>query len=396
MRHGIKTMAVMAAGIFLLFQGMKFNPAPERLLPDDAVISFLPKSTGTYNIGRQFFLWTDSSRSDFEGQIKRTLDVWIYYPSDIIKSGSEKILTDSTWREYHTQSIEKRFGHEASEILSLIKTRSVTNSRPFRMQKGFPTLIFAPGYSWLPLDYSIIIEDLVSRGFAVVAFTSHDLSSEIMQPGDNFIGGSPLSDKTYSQTADDFIFIKNKIKEVSGNSSTPFFGVLSCERIGVFGHSAGGAAALMAAGKDSTIDAACNLDGDYPGRYGRNPHQALLYITSQPFTLKDIPAEKWDNEKSEARRKKIWETIKTDSKHPVRIKVPGMYHSNFQDAAIVPKALLAEEVLNKKIGVIDGKAGLFMISDLIASFFKNEFSVEDTPLFSSVLEKYPGLYIPAP
>lgn len=359
----------------------------------------LPPWQGRYNVGRQLYYWTNYSMIHGENNTEsgRTLAVWVYYPSGYSDKRKEDLFSDKEWKEKHKEFIKKRYGEEASIALAEAETDALTGIPVLRENGKLPLLIFAPGYSWLPLDYSIMIEELASRGYIVAAFASPGVASVIMNPSRSFITVTGFSEYTYRAVADDFLFVKDRMRQLAENHDDIFNGIIDIERTGFFGHSISGAAAVVAAAEDKKVKAACNLDGDYSGSFSVYPSQPLLYITSQPFNIPpDIPADKWDEDRSEGRRKKVWESVKSNSVLPVRIRVIGMYHSNFQDAAIMPRETLPKEALEKRLGKIDGKRGLILSADLIDAFFKRNLYNTGSDFVLNAAKQYPEVITEIP
>lgn len=107
-------------------------------------------------------------------------------------------------------------------------------------------------------------------------------------------------------------------------------------RVGVWGHSLGGAAAWAAAAKDADILAAANLDGDLMDRFRElRPTQALLLLSngsSLPSTASVLERHGW--ERSEARRSADWRAVAASARFRLRVRISHAGHMSFSDLAL--------------------------------------------------------------
>ena len=340
-----------------------------------AVNFSLPKPAGKYGVGRQLTFLSDENR-------KREIAVWIYYPADALKNLSEEPILPQKWAEGYRNSLEKRLGKSAANALLSAKTNSKTGAEILSAKEIFPVLIFAPGANWLPTDYSATIEEIVSYGYVVVAFSASPLSPVVLKSNGQIVDSQKVDDSTYALIAEDFRFIANQLEKLNQDSSLKIKGQIDLNKIGAFGHSIGGAAAVLAASGEPKIKASANLDGDFAGdSINAAPAQAILYLTTEPPNLSGAPFEKWDEDRSENRRKGVWEKIRANSVEAFRVRMAKMYHSNFQDAALLPPDSIPENFRKTRFGAINGKRGVELTTKLLIEFF-------DSQLKSSVSDKF--------
>ena len=132
----------------------------------------LPKPTGESAVGRTQFDWTDESRADPENQSgHREIVVWVWYPA-APRSGAEpaewmpRKWGELFWSDYlnaHPNAAEAGKQHP----INTIRTHAYTDAPAASSQRPYPILLFAPGMGDTPLDYSGVIEDVVSHGYIV-------------------------------------------------------------------------------------------------------------------------------------------------------------------------------------------------------------------------------------
>ena len=169
-----------------------------------------------------------------------------------------------------------------------------------------------------------------------------------------------------------------------------FAGHLDLSRIGAFGHSIGGAAAVLAAARVPAIRAAANLDGDFAGAAAvEQPRVPLLYITSQPPNRPAVPMSAWEDESSEMRRDRIWRNLASRSPDAQRVRIGGLFHSNFQDEALLPASAMPPKLRRARFGSIDGARGLDLTARLLAGFFAQGMAGPPAEDVASTVAQFP-------
>jgi dienelactone hydrolase len=141
----------------------------------------------------------------------------------------------------------------------------------------YPVLLFAPGSGTTPLDYSAIIEDVASHGYVVLGVESPDYGrASIFADGRVVMGHDPVQRATregarpstalaihaWEEAArvfgEDLSFA---LQHVSALGDVPLSRAADLTRVGVFGHSLGGAAALQCAHDNPRVRAVFDIDG---------------------------------------------------------------------------------------------------------------------------------------
>jgi hypothetical protein len=105
------------------------------------------------------------------------------------------------------------------------------------------------------------------------------------------------------------------------------------------------------------------------------------------------PVEQWDEDRSEVRRQRVWEAVKAKSQKTFRVKVPAMFHSNFQDAALLSPDSMPENLRKNRFGKIDGLKGVNLSKELLIKFFEAELNGIQPDEFFAVQNKYPEIKI---
>lgn len=384
----MKKFSLFIFFLFVLITSACFTQNSAQTNNGEAIDFSLPHPEGKFGVGRQLIHLSDESRNN------REIAVWIYYPSkEKQKSSAEKILPD-VWGNSYKTLLDKRLGHTASNALVNAKTFAKTGADIIQNNETFPVLIFAPGANWLPTDYSLTIENLVSYGYVILAFASSPLSPVVQLSDGKFAESPRVNDETYKIVSDDFRFIANQIEKLNTDNSLKIKGRLDVKKISAFGHSIGGAAAISAATDMPQILTAINLDGDFSGETANaQPTQEILYLTTEPPNLNGAPIETWDSDRSETRRKLVWEKINANSQRAFHVRLATMFHTNFQDVAVLPPTSMPENLRQNRFGKIEGTKGIKIVNDLILNFLEFKFQRRSLDDFLNLEKQYSEIRI---
>lgn len=345
--------------------GCTEQSVPEDVGPVATPVTPVPQGLG---IGRAAVAWTDTTRAEADtASGKRELRGLLYYPAQKKAEDGGPAL-DAAWADAYRPSLVRRVGPAAAD--AFLKMRWHSGDGVPAAGGRFPVLVFAHGYHQPPTSYMALIEHLVARGYVVFAIAAPGFAEVVPLADGRIAANLPLSDEGYSKFAQDIASAVAEVPKLDAVPGHPFAGHLDAARIGVFGHSLGGAAAVLAAARMPSIRAAANLDGDYAGASAdEQPRVPLLYVTTQPPNREASPKSDWDDERNEVRRAGIWRHLAAASPRALRVRVGGMFHANFQDEALLPVSAIPQKLRGTRFGSIDGVRGLELTSRLLAGFF---------------------------
>ncbi|GAB3169541.1 alpha/beta hydrolase [Telluribacter humicola] len=336
--------------------------------------SVTPKPTGPWEVGVRLLEWTDTTRVDpTDSTHFRTLPVWIWYPAPKgTKTTPHPPLPDD-WRSEQGKYLDKKIGTTASRFLQNLNVWSVPEA-PVALDEGtFPVLLFGPGHTWLPTDYSTIIEDIVSHGYIVVGYVPTGFPG-VTKLANGKIVPSTLSVHQQDITFEDALFVRRNLNRLAAGWLK---GVMNITQIGMFGHSQGGIASTVVAGKDSTLQVFVNLDGDLMGSALKvKVQQPALLLSNDERIGIQAATEKMDREgreRSEYRRHADWVRATDDTKVSLRVRINGIRHLNFNDLALVPAGQMTAAERKDKLGTADGAESLQTISTITRQFFDSYF-----------------------
>jgi pimeloyl-ACP methyl ester carboxylesterase len=112
--------------------------------------------------------------------------------------------------------------------------------------------------------YTSLAEDLASHGYVVVGFDAPYRTSVVVFPDGRVVERAPLDnfDELVKEWSADIGFALDQLGRLNeSDPSGKFQGRLDMQRVGVFGHSLGGATTLQFCHDDSRCKAAIDVDG---------------------------------------------------------------------------------------------------------------------------------------
>lgn len=228
-------------------------------------------------IGRITRLLTDNKRkellNDTDG--KRKIIVSIFYPTDEDVNETKQAIYMDLFYPREEEFI-KRFadrknfaGQQVSEsYLRSIKINSYNNIPISRKEVLYPVIIFSPG---LGMDRDCIIyniERLVRAGYVVFTLGHlYEADFAILPDGTIIEQAKKIADSTFEEKQqlidirkEDILFLLDELK-ILRNEDELIKGKLDLNKIGIMGHSLGGAAVLNVASEDTRIKAVIMFDG---------------------------------------------------------------------------------------------------------------------------------------
>ena len=226
----------------------------------------LPEPTGPCPVGTTALQLTDTFRPDpwAAGVTARELMVSLWYPAVPSNGPRAQYMTPA---ESELQLTSRGITGLRPDALSATRTNAAVDATPEGTQHGHPLVVLSPGFTNSRSALTALAEDLASHGY-VVAGIDHTYESY----GTAFPDGRVTTclarqarqrdsgkEKVMASRAADVSFA---LSELTGaHPACPGAGLIDPSRIGMAGHSAGGAAAIAAMLADSRIRAGIDMDG---------------------------------------------------------------------------------------------------------------------------------------
>ena len=354
----------------------------------------LPAPTGPSAVGRVEYAWTDQARIDPlapRAGTKRSLVVWAWYPAVRVPGARPAPYLPPRWANVSDQQ-RGTIGQQLFQSADSIRTNSSTQAALAPGAARYPVLIFEPGFGTIPTQYTTLLEDLASHGYIIFAITPTYSADAVVFPDGRMVEASPAGSLPESNTglqaastrlvmvwARDVIFVMNQLQRMNASRGQLFSGRLDLARLGVFGHSFGGATAAQVCRMDARCKAGIDLDGDL---FGSVVHTGL----TTPFMVlqSDRGACTDANCRSmQGRVRAVLRTLRPGTGYD--LSITNMEHFNFSDYAVEFTPLRLFGVL----GSIDGMRGLQITRAYVRAFFDTYLSNRPSPLLQGPSRAYP-------
>ena len=177
--------------------------------------------------------------------------------------------------------------------------------------------------------------------------------------------------------AADLRFVLDQLVLVnSGAIPSPLTGRLDLTRVGLYGHSTGGGAVVLACSQDKRCQAGLGMDA----WLGPVPPPVINQGLTQPFLF--MRSETWSTAQNDA----LLDTLYTGARAGVmRMTIRGTKHYDF---TMLPLLTPLAPVLGLK-GPIDGQRGMAIITDYLLAFFDQTLKGQAQPLLTGPSSGYP-------
>ena len=233
----------------------------------------LPGPTGPHRIGTTSLYLVDLSRQDpfVPTHPVRELMIQLWYPTP---NGDEhhpaSYMPDGAARHFAAVTLPQWVNQTVpAEPFLALQTHGRDSAPILRVDGGLPVVLFSPGYGLDRSSTTGLAEDLASSGFVVATIDHTHDSGEVEFPDGrvelNTIGlpsPSQLFELIQVRVAD-ARFVLDQLEHL--NAPGPFQNTLDLSRIGMFGHSAGGATTAETMLEDGRVKVGVNLDGTLAG-----------------------------------------------------------------------------------------------------------------------------------
>lgn len=354
----------------------------------------LPTPTGPYAVGRVEYAWTDQARADPlspHAGTKRALVVWAWYPAARVPGARPAPDLPPRWATVSDQQ-RGTIGAQLFQSADSIRTNSIAQAPLAPAAARYPVLIFEPGYGLIPTQYTTLLEDLASHGYIIFAITPTYSADAVVFPDGRVVERSPAGSLPESGTgeqaagnrlvmvwAQDVIFIMNKLQRLDAARGQLFSGRLDLARLGVFGHSFGGATAAQVCHMDARCKAGIDLDGDLSGSVVQTGLTTpFMVLQSDRGACRDASCRTMQGQVQA-----ILRTVPPGGRYD--LSIAGMEHFNFSDYAVEFTPLRLFGVL----GSIDGTRGLQITRAYVRAFFDTYLTKRPSRLLQGPSRSYP-------
>jgi dienelactone hydrolase len=350
----------------------------------------LPAPTGPFAVGRAIYDWMDEQTLDTLARAvgtKRELLVWIWYPAEAGQSAAVDDYLPAQVRAPASPAsgplifrlLSRVFGLLTRD-LSKVHGHSLRNADVSPQQRSYPVVIMRAGASLEVWHYSTLAEDLASHGYVVVGFDAPYRTGVVVFPDGRVITRRPennpelfsgkeltvLADKLLAAWTGDIAFVLGRLERLNAvDPSGKFTGRLDMTRLGIFGHSFGGATAAQFCSQDSRCKAGIDVDGSLHGSVIQTGiHRPFMFLGSEDGDF---------SSDAEVRQiladiESVYDRLPADAR--LRIAIRGANHFTFSDDGALLKSHVMRGALRVlgKLG-IDGRRQLAVTAYCVRSFF---------------------------
>ncbi|MCX5386423.1 alpha/beta hydrolase [Streptomyces sp. NBC_00083] len=243
----------------------------------------LPRPTGPYALGSDTLHLVDHSRRDpWVPSQDRELMVTLTYPAE--RPGAGRAAAYTTAAE--APVLLRQLGVDPARLgdVEATTTHARAGVRPARGRH--PLIVLSPGFGAPRYSLTTLAEELASKGYVVASLDHAYESVGTSFPGGRLLtcvactameNGAPGSRVTEARAAD-VSFLLDRL--TGTHPAWRHARSIDPSRIGMAGHSIGGAAAVAAMVRDARIGAGVNMDGAFwdvlpPGGLGGRPFMML-------------------------------------------------------------------------------------------------------------------------
>ncbi|MFF0480946.1 alpha/beta hydrolase family protein [Streptomyces sp. NPDC004435] len=229
----------------------------------------LPAPTGRHPVGSTLLPLVDRSRTDpwVPTANGRRLMVTLHYPAARPGGGPRAPYAGREEARRMAEGIGAAAAMPA-DVVAATRTHSRSDVRPAPGRR--PLVLLSPGFSVSRWTLTHLAEDLASRGYVVASVDHAYESYGITLPGGETLGcvacvaldeqGVPAGVVTSTRAAD-MRFVLDRL--TGPRPAWRYARIIDARRIGMAGHSIGGASAATAMVADRRIDAGVNMDGAF-------------------------------------------------------------------------------------------------------------------------------------
>jgi predicted dienelactone hydrolase len=366
--------------------------------------SELPRPSGAFPVGRTIQTWVDRSAPNELApapETDRTLVAWMWYPASA-RSGTPAPYLPAQWRD--------AFGRSGGFVMARLLTRNLAKVRVHSLENAplapdpqqYPVVLLLPGSSALAAGYTALAEDLASHGYVVVGLNAPYLTTVVVLPDGRVVYRSSQYDldsasspgkmqlaerlvKIWSRNVD--FALANLSALSAADSDSQFAGHLDLQRLGIVGHSLGGAVALDFCRQDPRCKAGIDLDGRLFG-------SLLLETPSQPFMFaleeagRNVDAETAD---ILAQIHSTYARLPAASRFGMSIS--GANHFTFSDQLLVKNPLLVKSMQLTGIIKLDGARGSRITADFVRTYFDVHLEGTSRAELDDLARKYPEVRV---
>jgi predicted dienelactone hydrolase len=368
----------------------------------------LPAPTGHFSVGRTTYTWLNNAEADELAPTpgaKREVVAWMWYPSAAATSAAPAEYLPAPWRTALAQDSGALMSEYLTRDLALVRTHSTVDPDVSMEQRSYPVVIMRAGGGALTTDFTTLAEDLASHGYFVVGFDAPYRTFVVVLPDGRVISRPPTNDpenlssdeanrlinRLLPMWTSDTKFVVSQLERLNAaDPSGKFTGRLEMQRLGMFGHSFGGAQTLQFCHDDPRCKAGIDIDGaPYGSVVQEGLKQPVLFLLSDHSRDTADPA----SEQILANFQSIHDRLPGGRRY---VTIRGANHFSFSDQMLVKSQYVIGLMRLLGVSRLEGRRGLAITSEYVHAFF--DVYLKDAPadLLKKPSQLYPEVQVGAP
>ncbi|WP_427164221.1 alpha/beta hydrolase family protein [Streptomyces sp. C1-1] len=363
------------------------TPTPVRLT--------LPAPTGPHPLGTVSLHLVDRARVDpwQDSRTARELMIQLWYPAH---AAPRHPL--APWMSPGAATVFEREQGIPSSALLLPTTHAHLAAPVDGGRCGRPVVLYSPGLRSDRSLGTVLIEELASHGYLIVAIDHTHDADQVEFPGgrvETFAITGDIDDaliaKALAVRTADTRFVLDQLTALNAGDNTDagrrplpptLAGAFDLSRVGMLGHSLGGATAAAATRADRRLSAGVNLDGSLLPPVTAGTDRPFLLFGSDPGPGPEDPS--WDQ---------FW-TSQYGWKR--ELALIGSTHTSFTDLqTLLPQAApalgLTPRQVTQAIGTLDPNRAIHTQRDYVRAFFDLHLRHLDNHLLQHPSPRYPQI-----
>ncbi|MFN8411857.1 MAG: dienelactone hydrolase family protein [Anaerolineales bacterium] len=355
----------------------------------------IPAPSGPYSIGTSIYEMTDTSRKElYSGKDEsRRFMIQVWYPAEI-KATDVKApwMTNAQIFAPAIASFIKMPPYFLDH-LALVDIPAYKNAQLANTDKPFPIILFSHGWKGFNAQNTGQALELASHGYVVIAVQhTYGAITTVFPDGtiapnnptalpaqDNDPNYEEIARKLVNQWAGDMSFVLDQLNSPESEAGSFFKSHLDFSRIGVYGHSTGGGAAIQFCGTDPRCKAVLGMDPFM------RPVSAEVIANgvSQPSFF--MFSQFWVDDTNSINNKLFNQFYPNTSDNFGVIEITGTKHYDFSDLPLLSP--IAPQLGLK--GPLNGKRVTEIVNSYLLNFFEMTLNGKTLTLFNGNFSDYP-------
>jgi dienelactone hydrolase len=336
----------------------------------------LPAPTGRQPVGVTSLYMKDTARPDpwVESVPYRELMVSVFYPTAATHGAKKQYMTPTESERYMSRL---DLPDIPLDVMSTVRTSAVVDARPTGRRHSAPFVVLSPGWTQPRATLTSWAEDLASHGY-VVAVIDHTYENRAQTFPDGRVTDCAACEvddlpgfweKMAQGRAADTSFVLDQL------TRSKKFDLIDPKRIGMTGHSAGGAITTQAMLADSRIRAGIDVDGSV---HVPIPDSGLsrpfMFMGSTDFYVpgQQGPYDDWETDWQHLTGWKRW------------IMSAGTVHASYTDLGV-----LADQLGIDLDASVSGERAVAITRAYVRAFFDLHLRCKPQPLMAAPSPAYP-------